>query len=463
MKNKLLWRLFFVIGCGTVALFLMIHWLSEHTETRMSFLSPQHQTQLKTYGQTAEAILETQGEQALAAYLAELQTKENTWAAVVHSELTPFAGTHMLPLFEDYFQLGRGLDWKIHLYFDFNPVMEIPFKDRHTHFLMQLPDRMRPGTYLPLFLVLVQIALPFILLSILSYILYQHLMTPLRALKKATESFSSGDLTARVSPKLPKRDDELADVALTFDKMAHRTSELIVNQRQLLADLSHELRTPLARIDMAVDFVEQNINQDMAIQRLRYESNNMRKLVEDTLTFCWLNTEAPELSQENFDLVELIEVIAEDAQFEHPKQQLTTRLPETAPIYNSSQLALGQAIENIVRNAFKYSKNQVQLELIKRSNEYQITVQDEGPGVPDALLMDIFKPFFRVDKSRANAKQNDPSEKSSGYGLGLALAQRQIHAVGGQITASNRTDAASGLKITLILPIKRSASSALGV
>lgn len=67
---------------------------------------------------------------------------------------------------------------------------------------------------------------------------------PLKRLEKATQEFSDGKLDARVTPLLPKRHDELTDIAATFDKMADRTSSLIQNQRQLLADLSHELRTP---------------------------------------------------------------------------------------------------------------------------------------------------------------------------------------------------------------------------
>ena len=71
----------------------------------------------------------------------------------------------------------------------------------------------------------------------------------------------------------------------------------------MLADLSHELRTPLARIDMAIDFVEQDINREQALSRLRYEASTMRELVEDTLTFAWLNTESPQLNSDDFDLV----------------------------------------------------------------------------------------------------------------------------------------------------------------
>ena len=182
----------------------------------------------------------------------------------------------MLDEFVDRFQIGRSPEWKIHLYFSENPVMEVPFVDDNTHFLIQLPQRMRPGSLLLATRLTLQIALPLVILSLLSFMLYRHLMTPLKQLENATKDFANGNLEARAMAAMPKRNDELTGLAQTFDKMAQRTSSLIYNQRSLLADLSHELRTPLARIDMAIDFVEQDINREQALSRLRYEASTMR-------------------------------------------------------------------------------------------------------------------------------------------------------------------------------------------
>jgi len=305
VKNKLLWRLCAFIAVGTVLLFWAIAWLTNHTETSMSFIDKAHQETLYSYGQEAEKIYLEDGEQALAAFLQEVKTKEDTWLAVVNSQMTTFANTQMLDEFVDRFQIGRSPEWKIHLYFSENPVMEVPFVDDNTHFLIQLPQRMRPGSLLLATRLTLQIALPLVILSLLSFMLYRHLMTPLKQLENATKDFANGNLEARAMAAMPKRNDELTGLAQTFDKMAQRTSSLIYNQRSLLADLSHELRTPLARIDMAIDFVEQDINREQALSRLRYEASTMRELVEDTLTFAWLNTESPQLNSDDFDLVEL--------------------------------------------------------------------------------------------------------------------------------------------------------------
>ncbi len=469
MKNRLLWKLLATIGVGTVLLFWAISWLTEQTQTQMSYLAQEHQQQLLEYGKQAEQIWHSQGEAALAQWLKELQRKEDTWAGIVSSSITPMAESSILPEYLERFQLGRSVEWKVHLYFNENPVMEVPFLDAHSHLLIRLPQRMRPGNWLLHMELLLQIALPLLLLCAMSYILYQHVMAPLRKLESATREFSMGNLDVRVHSAVQQRDDELARLALTFDQMAQRTSQMIYNQRQMLSDLSHELRTPLTRIDMAIDLLQQQTNSDQALSRLRYETQTMRELAEDTLTLAWLNTESPQLNAESFDLVELIQVIADDARFEFPAHKLMLQLPQNAQLAQSNQQALGQAIENILRNALRHTpaNGKVELELSGSETHYELLISDEGPGVPDTLLQDIFKPFFRVDTARGSLNtQSELStdknasirrEKRGGFGLGLALAQRQIAAVGGSISAINRqtsTGHIGGLQIRISLPLQ---------
>lgn len=462
MKNKLLWQLCAFIAVGTVLLFWAIAWLTNHTETSMSFIDDAHQDELYAYGKRAEYIYLHEGEGALAAYLEHIKEEEDTWVAVVNSQMTAFANTRLLDDYTERFQLGRSPEWKVHLYFAENPVMEVPFVDEHTHFLIQLPQRMRPGSLLLITRLALQIALPLIILSVLSFMLYRRVMTPLKQLEKATREFTDGNLDARAAVTMSKRNDELTALAKTFDNMAERTSSLIYNQRSLLADLSHELRTPLARMDMAIDFVEQDIQREQALNRLRYEAGTMRELVEDTLTFAWLSTESPRLNTDDFDLVELINVICEDARFEYPDRVLESITPDQAVIVKSSQLALGQALENILRNALRHTpeKGKVTLTLTDENNQYQIVIADEGNGVPESMLSAIFEPFFRVDTARA-ASNYVHATKRSGFGLGLALAKRQIEAIGGSILARNKheaQDVSSGLEVSITLPRESKAS-----
>lgn len=452
MKKKLFWKLCATISVGTVALIWVVDWLTTQTETTMSHLSIEHQQQLNNYGKEAERVYLKEGEAALAAWLNAFQKKEKTWAAIVNSNIEPLADSKIPQTYIDEFRIGRSVEWKIHLYFDYNPIMEVPFLDSKSHFLIQLPQRMRPGTYLTYIDILLQIALPFVILCAVSFVLYRHVMTPLKKLETATTAFSKGKFDVRVSDSLSNRNDELYTLAVHFDGMAERIGKLIYNQRELLSDLSHELRTPLTRVDMAIDMLENDIDNKNTLARLRYESHNMRALVEDALTLAWLNNESPALNNESFDLSELIQVICDDAAFEYPDRAINLTLPECAPIEQSSQQALGQAIENIIRNALKYTPehSRIEVKLVSHATHYALSVLDFGHGVPENMLGDIFKPFFRVDKSHGT---HVIGQKRGGFGLGLALAQRQVTAVGGKISARNHAQGkVTGLEIDIVLP-----------
>lgn len=439
------WIFCAVMGLGTVLLFWGISRLAWQTEEAMSFIDPGHQQTLRNYAAQAEALYHSGDEQALGRWLQTLQEQENTWAALVRTEVEPLAGSQLSERFVDSFSLGRDLTWKIHLYFAENPIMDIPFADDSVRFLIQLPQRMRPGTYWYHSRMLLQLVLPLILLLLVCVLLYRHLMQPLRRLEQATRQFSEGHYDVRARGLLGPRKDELGSLAETFDAMAERTGQLILSQRQRLADMSHELRTPLTRIDMAVSLAEQDANTPLPLlQRIRSDCEGMRGLVEDALTLAWLENESPRLRDETLDLTDLLDSILEDARFEYPEHRLEASLPPEAVLANSSHRALGQAIENVVRNALAHTpkSGRVSVSLESSSNSYTLTVSDQGPGVPDQWLTQIFEPFFRIP----GQAQNSPH----GYGLGLALALRQINAVGGSMLALNNPE--GGLTVEIQLP-----------
>jgi len=440
MNRRLFWKLCLVIALGSVALFWIIARVAWQTEERMSFIDAEHQQTLRHYAQQAEAMYRSGDHAALGRWLDTLQQQEQTWAALVEAEVRPLAGSELSRRFTDSFGLGRDLSWKIHLYFQENPIMDIPFSDGSAHFLIQLPQRMRPGLYWHYAKLLLQLVVPLVLLVILCLILYRHLMQPLSRLEQATRQFSDGRLDVRVRSLLGSRNDELASLADTFDAMAERTGQLIIDQRQRLADMSHELRTPLTRIEMAVSLAEQNGGSQGLLKRIREDCAGMRRLVEDALTLSWLENERPELRDENLDLSELLDSILDDARFEYPDRTITCQIPDSAPLHGSSSRALGQAIENVVRNALDHTPpgGEVEVCLQEAGGDWSLTVADQGPGVAEHWLERIFQPFFRGGSERA------------GFGLGLALAQRQVNATGGSIRASNRSG--GGLLMDIRLP-----------
>ena len=432
MSKSLLWKLCGILALGMVSLFWLIHFLTVQLETQMSFIAPQHQQTLLDWGKKAEQLYRTGDDRALKTWLEQLQDTEKTWAAVVTSDIQPAAGSALSDQFIREFRLGRSVSWKIHLYFKQNPIMDITFADGHTHFLIRLPQRMRPGRDWPLAQVLLQVVIPVILLVMVSIGLYRHVVSPINRLQRATKQLSEGNFEVRVSGDLGGRKDELAALAETFDEMAERTENLVGTKRQLIADLSHELRTPITRIDIALNCIEQGIDEKRAFSRVRREVGAMRKLAEDCLTLAWLEQEKPVLNRESLDLVDLLNCIIEDAGFEYPDRKIITQIPDNAVLTDSCHRALGQAIENILRNALRHTPPEGSIFVLLEKNQqgFRLIIKDQGPGVPDQHLSTIFKPFFRIERGGTKSS-------STGFGLGLALAHRQIQAVGGTVAACN--------------------------
>jgi len=443
MKKQLLWKLFLIMVTGIVALFWAIGLATSHTEEGMSFIDIEHREQMKVWAEEVEQIYHSGDKQALTEWLENIRDTEQTWVSLAKDNIEHIAGEPLLDGYNHGNTLGRSVDWKIHLYFEENPVMEVPFAQGQISFLIQLPDRMRPGSYVDYTLFFLKIILPMILLALLAFVLYQHIMNPLQQLKRATRSFSQGNFDVRVRQLLGNRNDELSDLADTFDQMATRIGEQIITQRQLISDLSHELRTPLTRLDISIQSLQESQDTQVHIDRIERESKCIRKLVDDSLTLAWLENERPELQQESLDLTDLLDVLIDDGKFEFNDRNLATDLPSSAEIHRSNHRSLGQALENIIRNALRYTpaEQTVSVSMTEQDKHYQISICDQGPGVPEQYLEAIFQPFFRVDSSRQSS--------SKGFGLGLALARRQIMAVGGFVHASNIANGGLAMNITL--------------
>ena len=445
MSHRLLWKLCLIVAIGTVVLFYVVNLLTVYTKEQMSYISEENKQTLKGYAAKAEEYYLAGDNDGLHQWLLEVQRREKTWVAVMRSKVMPVAGGELHENLLKYYAIGRNVQWMLHPWLH-NPIMEIEFANRETHFLIRLPDHMQPGLfrYLGFSSVALQIILPLIVLTAISILLYRHIMHPLKRLERATREFARGRLDVRAREFMGNRSDELAELAITFDGMAERIGDLITGQRKLIADLSHELRTPLARLDVAIDAFKHSPESQQCVDRVSRESRQLRKLVEDTLTLAWLENERPELDKETLDLVDLLDVVVEDARFEFPDRILETRFPDHAPLAQSNHRILGQAVENVIRNAMRFTPEgkTVEVTLLTYDEEYRIHICDQGPGVEPAYLEKIFMPFFRLDAVR--------SSSSSSFGLGLALAKRQISAAGGEIMADNMET--GGLRMSISLP-----------
>lgn len=444
MTHRLFLKLCLIIATGVVALFYLLNLLNSHTENNMSYLSNNDKDTITAWGKKAEKLYLANNSVNLDEWINELQIAENTWAGIATYKVNYIVGNTTQEKLYKGFNLGRSVDWKIHLDFSQNPVMEVPFSGKPISFLIKLPSRMRPGNYLKYTEIIMQIIIPAIILVILSYLLYRYIMEPLGQLQSATRQFSKGKFEVRAQGLMGNRRDEFFELAVTFDNMAIRIGEQFINQKQLIADLSHELRTPLTRLDIALASEKQSNVDSPNIKRIKRESKHIRKLVEDSLTLAWLENEKPTLEQESVELIDLLDVLMADAAYEFPDRNINCHFPNSALILNSSHRAAGLAIENILRNALRYTPTgqDVTLTITESSKSFSLYIDDQGPGVPEEFIELIFRPFFRLDKSR--------EENSDSFGLGLALAQRELSAIRTTVCAKNLKQ--GGLSMIICFP-----------
>ena len=278
------------------------------------------------------------------------------------------------------------------------------------------------------------------------YGLARYLTRPIGRLREATRAVASGDLTARVGPHLGRRRDELADLAHDFDDMAARLEASAGAERRLLRDVSHELRSPLARIGVALDLARQESGPEIAgdLDRIDLEAARLNELIGQILTLTRLESAATEVERQPVDLAALVEEVAADAGFEaRAKGRHVTLAADPCTVLGDAGL-LRSAIENVVRNGVRHTPEgaAVEVELHREGDDAVVLVRDSGPGVLEADLERIFRPFFRVEGGR--------ERQSGGTGLGLAIAERAVRRHGGTVTATNLPT--GGLLVEIRLP-----------
>jgi two-component system sensor histidine kinase CpxA len=212
------------------------------------------------------------------------------------------------------------------------------------------------------------------------------------------------------------------------------------------------LRSPLARLNVALGLVRQRSGEDAqgAIDRIDLEANRLNELIGRLLTIARLEAGNDGLRADSVNLAELVEEVANDANFEAQTRNchVTVDAAEACVIKGNAEV-LHSAIENVVRNALRYTweGTDVQVSLKAESapegRQAVLRVGDFGPGVPESSLDKLFQPFYRIDDSRGR--------DTGGVGLGLAITERAVRLHGGTVRASNRPE--GGLIVEIRLPL----------
>jgi two-component system sensor histidine kinase CpxA len=293
--------------------------------------------------------------------------------------------------------------------------------------------------------------------GLVCYTLARYLTSPIVQLRAATQKLASGDLTARAGLPGSRRHDEMAELMRDFDRMAARLENLVNAQSRLLTDISHELRSPLARLNVALELARQRSGPEAgsALDRIDREANRLNELIQKLLTIARLEAGGESIEKVPVRLENIIHEIAKDAAFEAQSRgcEVEATIVDDCVVVGSRSL-LHSAIENVVRNAIRYTQEGTSVEVrleqgvgmqndILGSPQAVVRVTDSGPGVPEDALDKLFRPFYRIDDARGR--------QTGGVGLGLAITDRAVRLHGGTIRISNRPQ--GGLMVEIRLPL----------
>ncbi|MCJ2181922.1 ATP-binding protein [Novosphingobium sp. 1949] len=283
-----------------------------------------------------------------------------------------------------------------------------------------------------------------------------YLTSPITHLRRGFEQLARGDLAIRLSPRIGKRRDEIADLSSDFDRMAAQVEQLVEARDRLLHDVSHELRSPLARIQLALALAERAPQRTgQALERVEHEVSRLDTLVGELLTLARAENDGSP-GEDYFDLAGVTQSVVSDVRYEAQPEAVSIALSvsgtsheasgQDRPLVRGNSELMRRAIENVLRNALRFSPRagriQVRVTRAERTasqpQALTIVIEDEGPGIPEAMVATMFQPFVR--------ESND----GRSFGLGLAIASRAVRVHRGTIRASNR--AQGGLRVEMEIP-----------
>jgi two-component system sensor histidine kinase CpxA len=238
-----------------------------------------------------------------------------------------------------------------------------------------------------------------------------------------------------------------------FDTMAARLETLVKAQSRLLNDISHELRSPLARLNVALGLARQRSGPESAtmLERIELEAARLNELIGRLLTLARMEDGEQRAPSTPVLLDEVVLNVAEDAEFEAQARHchVHSEIPAGNWGVRGDASLLHSAVENVVRNAIRYTREgtTVAIHLEKTESagavEAVVRVTDCGDGVPADALEKLFQPFYRLDDARGR--------QTGGVGLGLAITERAVRFHGGRVSAVNRAE--GGLMVEIHLPL----------
>ena len=271
------------------------------------------------------------------------------------------------------------------------------------------------------------ITLPALLMISIAIIFLKNQTRPIVNLAKAAAKFGRGE---NIDEYRPSGALEIRQAGIEFDKMRKRIIRHLTQRSEMLSGISHDLRTPLTRLKLQVSFIK----DEKLSKKMSLDIDEMEKMLNEYLQF----TSSTYLEKnETFDISELIENVINKYNNSYISKELIPRV-----YMNGRKNLIQRSLNNIIDNSIKYA-NKINLELSKKNNNIIITIDDDGIGIPENEYQNVFKPFYKLDKSRGDSK--------SSVGLGLSITSDIIKSHGGNIVLEKSS--LNGLRVKIFLPL----------
>jgi two-component system osmolarity sensor histidine kinase EnvZ len=271
------------------------------------------------------------------------------------------------------------------------------------------------------------ITVPSLIFLFISIIFLRNQIRPIVLLSQAAERFGKGqfDSDFKVSGAL-----EIRQASYEFERMKRRILKHISQRTAMLSGISHDLKTPLTRLKLQIEL----LNKNQKLNSLKEEINEMEKMINEYLDFASNQYSQP---VEKFNIVQLIQNLI-DKSF---KKNIKIKSPKSL-IFSGRKNLIRRCIANIINNSQKYAEN-ISITCKKIKKTILINIDDDGPGISDEHKEKVFRPFYRVDKSR--------SLKDSNVGLGLSIVEDIVNSHGGTVKLLNNPKG-KGLRVSLSFP-----------
>ncbi|KLV04202.1 histidine kinase [Photobacterium aquae] len=325
------------------------------------------------------------------------------------------------------------------------PLIGIPLSSGY-QLVIQFPHQYHPAHSFAYYAFFIKLLITILILSVFSWLLARYLQAPLATLQAASHRLAEGDFSVRVGDEVGDTASEFAQLAASFDHMAHRIDLLSAQQKRLIRDVSHELKTPLARHDLALHLLKRKLplEQHGLVVRLENESAAMNTLVSEILEFSRLENARHDLSLVPVDVAALCSQYMITAREQAlPGQSIHLHIQNDNVFALADQRLLLRSLKNLVENACKYAGEQavVEVSVLRGGEHIELVIEDNGDGIPEHGLGTVFDPFTRLQPAR--------DKLSGGNGLGMAIVKESMSIMKGRVEAENRKS--GGLRVTLFL------------